>query len=298
MDQEIERIRAAETEPVVSPVSGEEVPAVESMVATEPSVADAQPVPNEKSAEPDPRDPKDRNPFAEWAITILLLLFGITFLVQAFVIPTPSMEDTLLVGDHLLVDKLTFAPSGRLGSWVLPYSQVQRGDIVVFRYPEDPSQTFVKRIVGVPGDHIRFQEQRLFLNGKPIEESYALHKQGMPDPYRDNFPSLPNVSLSQSATQMLAENVENGELIVPDGFYFALGDNRDFSSDSRYWGFVPRRNIVGKPLVIYWSYDAPTERWTNGSMFNAGDARDLLTGFFKKTRWDRSFRVIRGERFD
>lgn len=240
----------------------------------------------------------ERNPISEWAITVLLLLFGITFLVQAFVIPTGSMEDTLLVGDHLLVDKLAFAPSGSLASYILPYTEVQRGDIVVFRYPEDPSQTFVKRVIGQPGDHLRFDEQQLFLNGKPVKEAYVYHKSGHIDPYRDNFPSLPNISLSEAASRMLAENVENGELIVPEGLYFVMGDNRDNSSDSRYWGFVPRRHVVGKPLLIYWSFDAPTERWTNGSLLNPRDAGYLLGSFFSKTRWDRSFRLIRGERVE
>ncbi len=237
----------------------------------------------------------DRNAFSEWAITILLLLFGITFLVQAFVIPTGSMEDTLLIGDHLLVDKLAFAPTGSLGSFLLPYLDVERGDIVVFRYPEDITQTFVKRVVGKPGDRIRFDEQQLYLNGKKVSEDFVYHKSGYVDPYRDNFPSVPNVSLSEAATQMLANNVENGELLVPEGHYFVMGDNRDNSSDSRYWGFVPRRHIIGKPLVIYWSYDAPTERWTSGSLLNPRYLGDLVSGFVSKTRWDRSFRLIRGE---
>jgi signal peptidase I len=241
---------------------------------------------------------EDRHPIGEWAITILLLLFGITFLVQAFVIPTGSMEDTLLIGDHLLVDKLTFAPAGKGVSWLLPYSPVKRGDILVFRYPEDPTQTFVKRVIGEPGDRIRFHEQQLYLNGKAVTENYVRHKSGYIDPYRDNFPSLPNISLSESATLMLDQNVENGELLVPEGFYFVMGDNRDNSSDSRYWGFVPRRLVVGKPLVIYWSFDAPTERWTNGSLLNLQHARLLLGSFFSKTRWERSFRLVRGERVE
>ncbi|MCW5965343.1 MAG: signal peptidase I [Bryobacterales bacterium] len=260
------------------------------------------PLGNEASAgseEPPKRASEDeRHPIAEWAITVLLLLFGITFLVQAFVIPTGSMEDTLLIGDHLLVDKLSFAPAGNFGSLVLPYSPVKRGDIVVFRYPEDPSQTFVKRVIGQPGDHIRFNEQQLLLNGKAVTEHYVRHKSGYIDPYRDNFPSLPNISLSEAATRMLEQNVENGELIVPDGFYFVMGDNRDNSSDSRYWGFVPRRYVIGKPLIVYWSFDAPTERWTNGSLLNLQHARYLMGSFFSKTRWERSFRLVRGEQVE
>lgn len=286
-----------------TPPAGEVMPAdsmSSTVVPTVAASADAAPVDTlaVNSAEASPSRDDERHPIAEWSITVLLLLFGITFLVQAFVIPTGSMEDTLLIGDHLLVDKLSFAPSGKLGSLVLPYSPVTRGDIVVFRYPEDPSQTFVKRVIGQPGDRIRFDEQQLFLNGKAVAEAYVRHKSGYIDPYRDNFPSLPNISLSEAATQMLDQNVENGELIVPDGHYFVMGDNRDNSSDSRYWGFVPRRLVVGKPLVIYWSFDAPTERWTNGSLLNIQHARYLLGSFFSKTRWDRSFRLVRAEQVE
>lgn len=272
-----------------------EEPATEGPVSTEPAaLTPAAPAP----VEPKPSAEDERHPLGEWAITVLLLLFGITFLVQAFVIPTGSMEDTLLIGDHLLVDKLAYAPAGPVASVLLPYAGVKRGDIVVFRYPEDPSQTFVKRVIGQPGDHIRFDEQQLYLNGKSVSEDYVRHKSGYIDPYRDNFPSLPNISLSEAASRMLEQNVENGELIVPDGFYFVMGDNRDNSSDSRYWGFVPRRYIIGKPLVIYWSFDAPTERWTSGSLLNLQHARYLLGSFFSKTRWDRSFRLVRGERVE
>lgn len=267
---------------------GQDAPSPES---APPSAAN----PAAKSEAPAPRTAEARNALSEWAITILLLLFGITFLVQAFVIPTGSMEDTLLIGDHLLVDKLAYAPANGIEGLLLPYQEVERGDIVVFRYPEDVSQTFVKRVVGKPGDRIRFDEQQLYLNGHKVKESFVYHKSGYIDPYRDNFPSLPNVALSEAANTMLSSNVENGELRVPEGHYFVMGDNRDNSSDSRYWGFVPRRHIIGKPLLIYWSYDAPTERWTSGSLLNPRYFGDLISGFIPKTRWDRTFRLIRGE---
>ncbi|MCC7339874.1 MAG: signal peptidase I [Bryobacterales bacterium] len=252
----------------------------------------SMPTPAAKSERP---APETRNALSEWAITILLLLFGITFLVQAYVIPTGSMEDTLLIGDHLLVDKLAYAPASGVEKTLLPYQEVERGDIVVFRYPEDVSQTFVKRVIGKPGDRIRFDEQQLYLNGHKVKESFVYHKSGYIDPYRDNFPSLPNVALAEAANAMLTNNVKDGELIVPPGHYFVMGDNRDNSSDSRYWGFVPRRHIIGKPLLIYWSYDAPTERWTSGSLLNPRYFGDLISGFIPKTRWDRAFRLIRGE---
>ena len=236
-----------------------------------------------------------RGTIAEWAITVLLLLFLTATLVQAFVIPTGSMEDTLLVGDHLLVDKLTYAPAGPVSKYVLPYRAVKRGDIIVFRYPVDISQTFVKRCMGVPGDHIKLVNKQVYLNGKALEEPYKVHKTDYIDSYRDNFPGEPNSNLYPGAIQMLRNDVVNGEVVVPQGYYFAMGDNRDQSLDSRYWGFVPRENIIGKPLIIYWSYDANTESLASSSV-NALSRHflDLAQHFFTKTRWNRTFRLIHG----
>ncbi|MEZ5398308.1 MAG: signal peptidase I [Bryobacteraceae bacterium] len=234
-----------------------------------------------------------RGTIAEWTVTILLLLFGTTTLVQAFVIPTGSMEDTLLIGDHLLVDKLAYAPPGPVSRYLLPYSDVKRGDIIVFRYPIDIRQTFVKRVIGVPGDRIKVVKKEVFLNGKPLSEPYKYHKTDYFDSYRDNFPSEPNVRLYEPANEMLANNVRDGEVVVPDGHYFAMGDNRDSSLDSRYWGFVPRENIIGKPLVIYWSYDAPTDRLASPDI-GLDHLLDLAQNFFTKTRWKRTFMLIRG----
>ncbi len=230
---------------------------------------------------------------AEWTVTIMLLLFGTTNLVQAFVIPTGSMEDTLLIGDHLLVDKLAYAPSGPVSKYVLPYSEPKRGDIIVFRYPVDIKQTFVKRCIGVPGDHIRLINKQLILNGQPVNEPYVYHKSDLIDSYRDNFPSEPNTYMAEAANDMLANHVVNGEVVVPPGYYFAMGDNRDSSLDSRYWGFVPRGNIIGKPLIIYWSYDAPTEALSR-PMMSLDHLLDLVEHFPSKTRWRRTFRLIRG----
>jgi signal peptidase I len=229
---------------------------------------------------------------AEWTVTIILLLFGTTTLVQAFVIPTGSMEDTLLVGDHLLVDKLAYAPGGAVSKYVLPYEDVHRGDIIVFRYPIDIKQTFVKRVIGVPGDRIHLQNKQVYLNGHMLNEPYVVHKLDYLDSYRDNFPSAdPNAPLYPPAQVMLEHDVKNGDVIVPPGTYFAMGDNRDQSLDSRYWGFVPRANIIGKPLVIYWSYDATTEELSNPSI-GIGHLFDIATHFVTKTRWNREFRLI------
>src|ERR1700736_617887 len=241
------------------------------------------------AAKPEP----PRGTIAEWAITILLLLFETTTLVRAFVIPTGSMEDTLLIGDHLLVDKLAYAPGGPISKYILPYEDVRRGDIIVFRYPVDIKQTFVKRVMGVPGDHIRLENKNVFLNGHKLDEPYKIHKTEYIDSYRDNFPSQPNFPQYERGQAMLENNVKNCEVIVPPGHYFAMGDNRDSSLDSRYWGFVPRENIIGKPLIIYWSYDTPTSALANPTI-GLDHIIDLAEHFCPKTRWTRTFRLIHG----
>ena len=234
-----------------------------------------------------------RGVIAEWTVTILLLLFGTTTLVQAFVIPTGSMEDSLLIGDHLLVDKLSYAPEGAISKFLLPYQQVERGDIVVFRYPIDLNQTFVKRIVGVPGDRLRIVGKDLWVNGRKADEPYVVYKSEYIDGYRDNFPSSPtSMQIYEPAMQMLRDHVKDGEVVVPEGNYFAMGDNRDQSLDSRYWGFVPRENIIGKPLIIYWSYDAPTTHLQDPGV-SIDHLKDLALNFFTKTRWKRTFKLIR-----
>ena len=248
-----------------------------------------------KSAPPPPPAKADqpRGFIAEWTVTIVLLLFGTTTLVQAFVIPTGSMEDTLLIGDHLLVDKLAYAPPGPASKFVLPYQNVKRGDIIVFRYPVDIRQTFVKRCMGVPGDHIKLVNKQVYLNGKKLDEPYVYHKTEYIDSYRDNFPGEPDVHISDSGQDMLEHHVVNGEVVVPPDSYFAMGDNRDSSLDSRYWGFVPRENIMGKPLIIYWSYDAPTEALSNPTI-GVDHLVDLMEHFFTKTRWRRTFMLVHG----
>ncbi|HEY9142316.1 MAG TPA: signal peptidase I, partial [Bryobacteraceae bacterium] len=155
---------------------------------------------------------------AEWTVTIILLLFATTSLVQAFVIPSASMEGSLLIGDHVLVDKLTFAPAGSVSSRLLPYRDVRRGDIIVFRYPMDIKEDYVKRAIGIPGDHIRLVNKQLILNGHAVNEPYAQHIFPYIDQYRDNFPAAPpEPGVMQPAIAMLTDNVVNGELVVPPG---------------------------------------------------------------------------------
>jgi signal peptidase I len=231
----------------------------------------------------------------EWTINILILLFGTTTLVQAFIVPTPSMETTVMVGDHLLVDKLSYSPSDPIMKHLLPYTEPKRGDIIVFRWPIDISQNYVKRVIGVPGDRIHLENKTVYLNGKPLRnEPYAQHIDATPRAYRDNFPKDPwteSSLVSDRAQKMLDEHVANGDVVVPPGSYFAMGDNRDNSLDSRYWGFVPRENIIGKPLLIFWSYDAPTADWVD---YNLDHFIDLAKNFFVKTRWNRELKLVRG----
>lgn len=237
----------------------------------------------------------ERGTIAEWTVTVLLLLFGTTTLVQAFVIPTGSMENNLLVGDHLLVDKLAYAPAGPISKYLLPYQEIKHGDIIVFRYPVDIRQTFVKRVIGIPGDRIKILNRQVIRNGSPIDEPYKVHKMDFVDSYRDNFPSQPILPVSEGAIDMLEKHVTSGEIVVPENSYFAMGDNRDNSLDSRYWGFVPRENIIGKPLIIYWSYETTTDRLASPTI-SVDHAVDLVQNFFSKTRWRRTFMLIHGHR--
>jgi signal peptidase I len=254
------------------------------------------PVASEVRKAPEPAGAESRrNSLAEWITTTILFVFLITTLVQGFVIPTVSMEDTLLRGDHLLVDKLAYAPAGMASQYLLPYREVRRGDIIVFRYPVDIRQNYVKRVIGVPGDRIRIVNKVVYRNGKLLQEPYAIHKSAYTDSYRDNFPAEPNVRLPEPALQMLERDVKNGEVVVPQGACFAMGDNRDNSADSRYWGFVPRENIVGKPLLIWWSYDAPTDQLADRNIVGLSHLADLARHFFTKTRWSRTCHLVRGD---
>jgi signal peptidase I len=229
----------------------------------------------------------------EWAVTIIILLFATTSALQAFIIPTGSMENTLLVGDHLIVDKLVYSPADSVSSHVLPYHDVRRGDVIVFRYPLDIKVTYVKRAIGIPGDHIRLAHKHLILNGQPVDEPYAFHLAGNYMAYRDEFPAAaPFENLRPQASAMLANYVVNGELIVPPGFIFAMGDNRENSDDSRFWGLVPRENIVGTPLVVYWSFDASTAELSDAGI-SIEHLLNIATHFLTKTRWTRTFKLVR-----
>ena len=198
-----------------------------------------------------------------WAcawIALALLTTLPVFFVQAFVVPSGSMEDTMLTGDRVLVQRF-------------PRPSPARGEMMVFRYPIDRHQTFVKRIIGVPGDRIRISGKIVYRNGAALSEPYAVHKTDYEDAYRDNFPSepgessLPNLPMYQPAKDMLGKHVLNGEVVVPEGEYFVLGDNRDMSLDSRYWGFIGAGDLIGRPLLIYDSEEQRAGRIRWGRIF-------------------------------
>jgi signal peptidase I len=227
--------------------------------------------------------------------TVVIAIFVITFIVQAFQIPSESMENTLLIGDYLLVDKLRYGTGG-VWDHLMPYRRVQRGDIVVFHYPVNPAEHFVKRVVGVPGDHLRLLNHQVYVNGTALQESYTRYSSPLHEAFRDDFPKIdvPVPGLDGSWWLEMKKLVEDGQLIVPEGEYFVLGDNRDESLDSRYWGFVPRANIVGRPLLIYWSVkkgadDLPLSPTAGDKLFHFAYA---LTHVFQMTRWNRTFRVV------
>ncbi|MFN3323531.1 MAG: signal peptidase I [Bryobacteraceae bacterium] len=231
-----------------------------------------------------------RNFIADWAVNILILLFGITTVAQPFVVPTGSMENTIMIGDYVIADKLAYAPAGPISRHVLPYREVARGDVVVFRYPLNPNEHYVKRVIGMPGERLRIEDRQVYINGAALEEPYKIHTGPIPLPYRDFFPDEPLGYVDTRAEEMLRLHVVDGELVIPQGMYFVMGDNRDNSSDSRFWGFVPRENIVGKPSFVLWSFDAPTERLGRISVEHFAD---VALHFFTKTRWDRTFQLVR-----
>jgi signal peptidase I len=214
--------------------------------------------------------------------TVVVALFLLTFILQPLLIPSESMEHTLLVGDFLLFNKQVYAPAGRLTRWLLPYRPVERGDIIVFHHPEPP--LLVKRVVGMPGDRLRIEDGRVIVNGVALDEPYAAFEPAPPNPFRDNFPAriYTDPQVDPDWWAQMESLTRNGELVVPPGEYFVLGDNRNHSKDSRYWGFVPRQAIVARPLVIYFSLRRPSTTDPQQASLSAGDDNSDTTGNFHR----------------
>lgn len=256
-----------------------------------------------KETEPQ-EDPSDSTTLSEYLesllVTVLLALFGTSFVVQAFKIPSASMEGTLLIGDHLLVNKFIFEGTGAWYDKFLPYRPIERGDIIVFKYPYADHQHFVKRAIGLPGDHLKLVDQQVYVNGKPLSEPYVVHDPTAPfDTFNYSFPPLPDQMVSPQVIEEsgwaheLRRYVQGDELVVPPGKIFAMGDNRDRSSDSRYWGFVDRSAIMGRPFLIYWSVNANSDDYAQSSFLDRlVSVFETLAHLPARTRWSRMLRTV------
>lgn len=213
-------------------------------------------------------------------IAIIFVNFARIFVFQAFKIPSPSMEDNLLVGDHLIVNKFIYGPAfgGPLAK-LFPLRDVHRGDIIVFRFPENPEVDYVKRVIGLPGEVVTIRDKKVSINGRQLDEPYVVFD----DP--QTFPDEPILGSYRVRDQF-------GPITVPDGYYFAMGDNRDRSADSRYWGGVPRGHIKGRAFMVYWSYagDPPAAGATVATRIR--ELTGVAIGFFKQTRWHRTFYIV------
>jgi signal peptidase I len=234
---------------------------------------------------------------ASLASVLVTGLFILTFVVQAFGIPTSSMENTLLIGDHLFVNRVQFAPPTKWMEPILPYRQIRRGDIAVFLKPGEPGLFLVKRIIGIPGDRIHLQDGVVYRNGEKLVEPYVIHSLGDNNSYRDNFPAVQPTDfngVTEDWALALPQHIQQGDLVVPPDSYFGMGDNRDVSLDSRFWGFIPRENVIGRPLIIYWSFETPAGQYLETAM---GQRVEILAHvvihFFDETRWRRTLRLVR-----
>lgn len=236
---------------------------------------------------------------ASLAAVLVTGLFIITFVVQAFEIPSSSMEETLLIGDHVFVNRISFAPKTKWIGPLLPYRDIHRNDIVVFLHPDAlyAGTYVVKRIIGVPGDRIHLRDGEVYRNGEKLDEPYIFHdRDDLSDNYRNDFPAVPPTDPNISPTWQvdLPSHIEGGDLVVPPGHYFAMGDHRGVSLDSRYWGFIPRGNIIGRPMFIYWSFDTPGDQYTKTSFGDRiGFLAHVVLHFFDETRWKRTLNVVR-----
>jgi signal peptidase I len=258
---------------------------------------------NNKESKKEMQKPKDEAPretpvefMASLAVVLVTGLFIITFIMQAFAIPSSSMENTLLIGDHVFVNRVQFSPRSRWLGPLVPYREIHRGDIVVFLSPAEPGLYVVKRIIGVPGDRIHLRDGVVYRNGEKLVEPYVIHSSGDYNPYRDQFPAVPPDPNSEYAERetKLQSYVEGDDLVIPADSYFGMGDNRDVSLDSRYWGFIPQENVIGRPMLIYWSFETPA-----GQYLETGVSERIeivvhkIIHFFDQTRWQRTLKVVR-----
>jgi signal peptidase I len=257
-------------------------------------------VPTKEKNKETPQEEKPRETTVEFlaslAGVLVTGLFIITFVLQAFEIPSGSMEDTLLIGDHLFVNREQFAPPARWMGPLMPYREVRRDEIAVFLSPEQPGLFLVKRIIGVPGDRIHLRDDVVYRNGRKLEEPFVRHKREH-NPYTDNFPAVPPSEMfgvrNEKWAQEMPSHIDGEDIVVPPNSYFAMGDNREVSYDSRFWGFVPRENMIGRPMFIYWSFVTPANQYEMRDMGDRlGFLAHIIIHFFDETRWSRTFSIV------
>ena len=235
---------------------------------------------------------------ASLAAVLVTGLFIITFIVQAFEIPSSSMENTLLIGDHVFVNREQFAPRTRWLGPILPYRQIRHGDIVVFLSPAEPGLYVVKRIIGIPGDRIHLRDGVVYRNGEKLNEPYVIQQGGEVsyNPYRDNFPAVAPTEFSNVTPDWelaLPQHIQGDDVVIPPNSYFGMGDNRDVSLDSRYWGFIPQQNVIGRPMFIYWSFETPAGQYLEREVGQrVGFLAHVVIHFFDETRWRRTFKAV------
>ena len=251
---------------------------------------------NAKKDSPKPEKKRETTPefIASVALVLVVGLFIITFNLQAFEIPSSSMENTLLIGDHVFVDRVTLAPRTGWTGPLIPYRQVHHGDIVVFLSPAEPGLYVVKRIIGIPGDRIHLRDGVVYRNGERLDEPYVLPLANYND-YRDNFPAVPPTlgSVTPGWHLLMPNYLQDGNLVVPPDSYFAMGDHRDVSYDSRYWGFIPRENIIGRPMFIYWSFETPADQYRKTSIADRlAFVLRVILHFPTQTRWRRMLKLV------
>jgi signal peptidase I len=255
-------------------------------------------LPNETDTIPTEETPLQG--FASLCGTFAIALFLFSFVFQNFAIPSASMASTLLVGDHVLVERATLAPAAAWASF-LPYRDLQRGEPVVFYKPFlDPTGEYtilVKRVIGVPGDRIHLRHGIVYRNGVAQNEPYATQPTlANYDPYRDDFPAIPTTNVPRVTAAWavdLPSHIEGEDLVVPPSHYFVMGDNRTNSLDGRYWGLVPRSNLIGRPLFIYWSFKTPEDQIYKTSLFDRTTfTLHQLLHFVDDTRWGRTFQRV------
>ncbi len=242
---------------------------------------------NRKPKERDASPPSDagfekstlREYFESICVAVILALFIRTFVFQAFKIPTGSMEQNLLIGDHLIVNKMLYSPTG-LAAGLTPMRDVQRQDVVVFKFPDDPKRDFIKRVIGLPGERVRIENKKVYIDDVPLDEPYVFFR----DPPGGAGPGF--------MSDALRDNME--EVLVPEAEYFVMGDNRDNSHDSRYWGTLDGELLKGRALIIYWSYESDRDAYTRtGLVERSEELLGVLWNFIPKTRWERFFHLVR-----